>query len=272
MCAELGIPVRTIDDYLHDPLPTVRLLGVLGVNLPDQRVADARLASQKRQGLAVALLTDPHRLTHEAPGWQGMGVSYRGMWFLASQYISTVRPKGAFVEFGVYDGHTMTLAYHALKNVCSEFFAFDSFAGLGGTMASEATHFADGQYFANEETFRHSMRYAGAPDERVKTVPGFFSESLVGSTPHRYGVNDVSIVHVDTDIYEPALQALAFIEPALASGALILFDDYDQMAADDNRGERRALREWLDSGDGRFHVEPYRAYGTFCRSFIFHRR
>jgi O-methyltransferase len=57
--------------------------------------------------------------------------------------------------------------------------------------------------------------------------------------------------------------------PALVNGALILFDDYDHMAADNSRGERRALREWL--AETRYSAELYRSYNALSRAFIIHK-
>jgi hypothetical protein len=76
-------------------------------------------------------------------------------------------------------------------------------------------------------------------------------------------------IDINVDVYVPALQALCFITPAFVNGALVMFDDYDQMAADDNRGERRALREWL--AETGFRAELYRSYATFGRTFIIHK-
>lgn len=271
-CSRLGVKVVEIKEALAQAAQrSVGLVVLLAADAADQRVADTELAPCKQKGVPVALLSHPQRLSDSPPSWQQSGISYAGMWFLAAQYIRSIRPQGAYVEFGVYDGHTFTLAWQALRNVVKEFYAFDSFAGIGGAKESEATHFADGQYFANLETFQHSMRYTGADPDRVHAVEGFFSDTLTGKRPSDYGIYSASMVHIDTDVYAPAFEALKFIEPVLPQGALLLFDDYDQMASSNKKGERRAINEWLSDGEGAYSLEPYRSYGTFCRSFVFHR-
>lgn len=102
-------------------------------------------------------------------------------------------------------------------------------------------------------------------------MPGFFQETLRDRLPSELGIERASIVHIDVDVYELARLALEFISPALPQGALLLFDDYDHMAAANDRGERRAMREWL-AAHPEFEIEPYRAYGAVCRSFLVHRR
>jgi hypothetical protein len=81
----------------------------------------------------------------------------------------------------------------------------------------------------------------------------------------------VSVIHIDTDVYEPSLLALEFVAPALVQGSLLLLDDYDHLAASDAKGERRAVHEWLRNHP-EFDLEPYRNYAIFSRAFIVHRR
>jgi hypothetical protein len=107
-------------------------------------------------------------------------------------------------------------------------------------------------------------------ETRVRVVPGLFQDTLADHTPGDIGLTSLSIVHIDTDIYEPARLALEFVSPVLPQGALLLFDDYDQLAASNARGERRAVADWL-LAHPEFSLEPYRTYGTFCRAFLVHR-
>ena len=54
------------------------------------------------------------------------------------------------------------------------------------------------------------------------------------------------------------------------SGTLLLFDEYEQWCGDNNRGERRALREWL-AANPQFEVELYRRYTWGAAAFMVHR-
>jgi O-methyltransferase len=230
----------------------------------------AKFRSQYPADLPIVSCSCERRFT-AAPGVPaGIGVDYNGMFWLASNYINTVGRGGSYLEFGVFDGNTMTRAYHALHNVCDAFYAFDSFQGIGGALRSEKTHFVDGQYAASVETFRYNLRLNNVDEARVRIVPGFFQESLPNRKPSDFGITTASIVHIDTDVYEPARLALEFVSPALPQGALLMFDDYDQLAASNDKGERRAVKDWL-AAHPEFEIEPYRAYGAFCRSFLVHR-
>lgn len=221
-------------------------------------------------GVPLVACTPERRFASSPPVPEHFGIDYPGMFWLASEYIKTVKRGASYVEFGVFDGLTFTLACHALAGVCDTFYAFDSFRGISGTLGSERTHFKDGQYAASVETFRYNLRLSGVDEARVRVVPGLFQETLVGQAPADVGLTSASIVHVDTDVYEPARLALEFVTPVLPQGALLLFDDYDQLAASNDRGERKAVRDWL-AAHPEIEIEPYRAYGTFCRSFLVHR-
>ena len=109
------------------------------------------------------------------PLHQNTGVTYEGMFSLLGQYFQLAAPRaGAYCEFGVFDGRTFALAYHCLKDACGQFYAFDSFRGLKGTMCNER-QFGDGDYAANVGTFEYNLRWSAVPRRRVEIVPGFFN-------------------------------------------------------------------------------------------------
>ncbi|WP_171900826.1 class I SAM-dependent methyltransferase [Stappia indica] len=249
--------------------PTVVVL-VAG-SLAESRDGYSKLHEVKKTGVPVVFALAERTLTRSSPDWQKSGVQYEGMFYLASQYCATILPRrGAYCEFGVYDGRSFIMAGHALRNVCGKFFAYDSYQGIGGTLKEETTHFGNGMYEANVQTLHYNIEYSGLSDLNYQVIPGFFEKTLRNRTTRDDGIGPISVVHIDTDVYEPALLALEYVSPDLSNGALLMFDDFDQLAADNSLGERRALREWL-SNHPEYEVEPYRNYGIFCRSFIVHR-
>lgn len=227
-----------------------------------------RLVRAKEARCVVALALCDRRLQNQAPGWEGVGVTYGGIFRLAATYAESL-PRGSYAEFGVFDGHTFAIAFHALRNTCERFYAYDSYAGIRGAMESETGKYRDGDYFANFETFVANMRLAKVDLKRVTCVRGSFQETL-RKAPSEHQLGPVSVAHIDVDVYEPAKLALDYLSSVLQQGALVLFDDYDQMGASNQRGERRAIKEWL-AENPQFALEPYRNYATFGRSFIFDR-
>jgi hypothetical protein len=262
--------IRIVDSPAALTLDGVGVVAIIAEGLGPARLLNMQLTAPKDAGLPVVYCIPDRRLASQPPGWENTGLSYGGMFKIAATYLTTLKSRGSYVEFGVFDGHSIVLAFHALQNVCDTFYAFDSFRGIGGTLDSETTHFKDGQYYANPETLAYNLRFTGVDASRVKPVPGFFSDTIEGRHPSEFGISTASIVHIDTDVFEPALMALEFISPALPQGALLLFDDYDQLDASNHKGERRAVRAWLEAHP-EFEIEPYRVYGAVCRSFLVHR-
>ncbi len=215
---------------------------------------------------------DPWRpFDTQPPNAQDSGLSHAGMFSVLSSYCPVVKPSnGAYCEFGVFDGKTFALAFHALKHVCDRFYAFDSFQGLKGTMPTE-NHFTDGRWAANINTFEYNLQWAGVDTARVRTIPGFFQDTLQEKRIDDLGVEAITVALIDVDIYAPAALALEFIAPRLVQGSVLMFDDYDHLAASNDVGERRALREFLGRHP-EIEVEPYRNYGALSRSFLVHRR
>lgn len=264
--------VRLADLLDEDDPDDVGAIVLIAGSQPDARSAYRRMERFKDRGIPVVTLLPERRPTLRPPSWEGIGVTQPGMFRLAAAYARTIRPRmGSYCEFGVYDGHSFTAAGHALRDVCGQFVAFDSYRGIGGTTAEESDHFPDGAYSANVQTLHYNLRYSGLADLPVKVVAGFYEDTLRGRTAADDGIGPISVVHVDVDVYEPALLALRYVADGLSDGALLLFDDFDQIAARDDVGERRALREWLDERPD-VYVDPYRSYATFGRSFIVHRR
>lgn len=244
------------------------LVLLVAADSSDVRRQYATLRRRQREDIPLIMCMPERPIAIAKPKLEHSGVHYSGLMALAGMYLETVRPrKSAFCEFGTWDGRSFATAYHALSNVCGQFYAFDSFQGIGGTLDEEQTHFGDGQYSASLSTFEYNMRYSGVDMTRVKITKGFFEDSLTRDAPD---TGPVAIAHIDVDVYAPALSALNFLTPHLCQGALLLFDDFDHFAASNEMGERRALREWLATNP-EVEVEPYRAYGHTSRSFLVHK-
>lgn len=167
-------------------------------------------------------------------------------------YVSRSALRGHYVEFGTFWGRSFFPAYHRLKDwLDGSFYAFDSFKGISAPLPAEyeltGGDFAEGAYACNVQSFNAIAELCGAPRERLKIIPGFYSESLVGHDPINYGLQpkSISLCVVDCDLYQPTVEVLEFISPLLDDGALIYFDDWRLCRASPKVGERGAALEWL---------------------------
>jgi O-methyltransferase len=233
-----------------------------------------RCAPLQDRGVPVAVAGTRPIFTSPPPFFNQGDLTYAGMFHLAAQFARSVGVPGDYVEFGLFDGRTMTLAYHTLATTIPQLriIGFDTFAGITGTMPEEAARFPDGSYYANRATFDHNMAVARVDPNRLIVVEGDMRETLQDGVAlrARLGLTRCLVAHFDCDVYAAALAGLEFLTDVIDSGTLLLFDEYEQWGGDNNRGERRALREWL-AAHPEFEVELYRRYTWGAAAFMVHR-
>jgi len=220
----------------------------------------------------------------------------QGLFYKAGKFVAGAKIEGDYMEFGVYSGSSFALAFHSIQRAfrhsytlsiwnteqdCIErrklweklrFVAFDSFQGLPEPTGvdSLSRDFAEGKFANSKENFEKHITSKGVPLDRVRTVPGWFAETLNEETIKKYELKHVAIVHIDSDLYESAKLALGFITPLLVDGTVIIFDDWYHFKGNPNLGEQRALREWLSENPD-WIATQYQKDGIWRNSFILNR-
>ncbi|HZV33251.1 MAG TPA: TylF/MycF/NovP-related O-methyltransferase [Verrucomicrobiae bacterium] len=204
---------------------------------------------------------------------------------------------GDYVEFGAYRGDSIIQAYFAGLRVYEEiaagtwdhsfddssktrgyfqnawnelrFIAFDSFQGMPESGEVDSIHpvFPKGTYACSEADFRANLRKYGIADSKVVTVPGFFRDTLNDATAKRLGLKKIAMLHIDSDLYESARDALEFCTPFFVDGTVIIFDEWYQFYGNPDLGEQRAFREWI-AAHPEWIVTPFQKEGAFRNSFF----
>lgn len=99
-------------------------------------------------------------------------------------------------------------------------------------------------------------------------IKGFYSESLKNKEMlSEYSFISAAVVLIDCDLYEATLDVLDFIYDKLQVGTVVLFDDWNCFDADDKKGERRAVSEFLSKYSS-FKFENIGNYGWHGTSFV----
>lgn len=190
---------------------------------------------------------------------------------LAVRYITSINLEGDYFEFGVYRGSTFSSFYHLFKKHASErtMWAYDSFKGLPPIMKDDSwatdtiegsSSWSEGQYSCEVPEFFRFMTLWNVPESSIKIVPGFFKESLRNHDP----CVKAAIIWIDCDLYSSTVEVLEFIKPLLQEGTMILFDDF---GGTDVRGERRALKEFLERNPD-IEFTPYMKFHTKGQAFV----
>lgn len=180
---------------------------------------------------------------------------------------------GAYLEFGVYNGASMTCMLEALRRQGdrdTRLFGFDSFQGLPPSAATED----GGVWHAGQFRCPKSLaeeRIAAASDRpgRVTLVEGWFADTLAAGDI--YGIGRASIALIDSDTYSSAREALRFLAPLLTNPSIVMFDDWKLNDLDVKAmGEYRAFYEW-EALYPDLEWEKVQSYNRKSRTFILRR-
>lgn len=160
---------------------------------------------------------------------------------------------GDYYEFGVFKGYSL---WHAISvaQKCNltdmRFFGFDSFRGLPKPQGIDCTmdkEFYERQYACSKGSVIRNLNRKGVDWGRTQLIEGFFNESLNASTKTIYRMNKIAIALIDCDLYSSTTHVLDFIPDMIIDNSILMFDDWNCFNGDEERGQKRAFREFLEA-------------------------
>ena len=210
-----------------------------------------------------------------------------GVFNRAWGYIFTNQIYGDFLEFGVYKGGTLLASYKQYLNFrkwmdneilsnekwrvrqikdfhkCrSSFYGFDSFEGIPDNEES-STMFLEGTYFMSKKNVEKILIKNGIGLDELYLIKSYYSNLKDSQIPSK-----ACMIHIDCDLYESTIQALFLSKKSIQQGTIILFDDYNCFSSCNNKGERKAIREFTE--DTGIIFEPWFSYLYVGQAFICH--
>lgn len=252
------------------------------------RAIRSSVASVIRERVVRRLL--PHSVTADINRNDRVGALHR-----AWGHVFTSQLQGAYYEFGVYKGE----AFRASRQVYQTFFdwqqgqlvsdepwrrqvarpyaefrhhfyAFDTFEGMPDN--AEGNHnFTKGTFLCSLEEFSRLNRGVGIVEgPQVRYFMGTFAEVARRDRAIVETLQPAAIVNLDCDLYASARDALELVAPRLMQGTVLLVDDWNTFAARRDAGERKAIREFLQTHRG-WECEPWFAYHYSGQAFLLHR-
>ena len=183
---------------------------------------------------------------------------------------------GDYYEFGIFKGYLFFRAYRAGRTADragiqeTRFFGFDSFEGLSAPEGVDAGwRFQKGAYRSQyEKVTRELSRRGVRVGENAFLIKRFYSDVLGDEDAlAAYPFGKARVVTVDCDLYSSTRDALSFIGSYLQVGTVVLMDDWNCFDADEDRGQRLALREFLREHPG-VEVEQVDEFGCHGAVFI----
>jgi len=99
-------------------------------------------------------------------------------------------------------------------------------------------------------------------------VKGFYSESLTPKLADEFRSDGAraSLVSIDCNLDESYRDVLTWCDEFLQPGAIVYLDDFNTFRAQDDRGPRKAWREYRQSSVWNF--DTFVSVGYFGRSFV----
>jgi O-methyltransferase len=173
----------------------------------------------------------------------------------AVRYVLDQEIAGDIVECGVWRGGSSMMAALALreKHARRHLWLFDTFDGMPEPGEHDRTW--DGQPAADElaaapreagarttwayatlQDVQANMRRTSYPTDHITYVSGKVEDTIPAQAPRQ-----IAILRLDTDWYESTLHELEHLWPRLASGGVLIIDDYGHW-----QGARKAVDEFFD--------------------------
>ncbi len=174
-----------------------------------------------------------------------------------AEYLVGAQIEGDYCEFGVWQGTTFAHAWRTMGTLfpAMRFVAYDSFEGLPEPAGIDArdgytSHFYRAQFACSHADFIRNMRRARVDPARLKTVQGWFSDTLRGPAGATHGVDRIAVAWVDCDLYESTVPVLDYLTPRITEGSVVAFDDWRCYRNLPDHGQQRAVGEWLARNPG----------------------
>lgn len=189
---------------------------------------------------------------------------------MAFGYCANNKIKGDYAEFGIFKGHTTIEAWkaahrHGLSDM--NFWLFDSFEGLPEVTGNDSGGpFETGEFSFGRKDFERNLRQNNVDFRRVNIVPGFFDKTLSELKTDRV----FSVIWIDCDLYESTVPVLEWLTDKVVDGAVVCFDDWFTFSGKPDKGEQKAVAEWL-AKNPHISLMPYRDFHWAGKAFLFHK-
>lgn len=163
---------------------------------------------------------------------------------------------GDFVECGVWKGGSvmaMGLTLLQLHRQDRTLYLFDTFEGMPPAGEQDIDFhgrpahaiFDQVRCYASQEEVASAVHHIGYDSTKIRFVKGRVEETLPDCAPEV-----ISLLRLDTDWYESTRHELICLFPRLATGGVIIIDDYGHW-----RGAREATDEYMANNGVRMFLQ-----------------
>ena len=123
-----------------------------------------------------------------------------------------------YLEFGVFQGASISRVAELNKGATVRLFGFDSFEGLPHDWNAEKP----------KGTFGLGGRGPIVSDERIRFIKGWF-QNTVPAFVRDYEPQNRLWIHIDADLYGSAMTVLTLLNPYIHRGCILVFDEIEDL-------------------------------------------
>ena len=179
-------------------------------------------------------------------------------------YKKIINLPGEIVELGVFKGASLS-RFAIFRNIYEQnssrkIIGFDTFGKF------PETEFSDDKYFTklhnnisssiSKEDLLKSLSIRGL-SEGIELIKGNITHT-VPEYIKKFPELKISLLNLDTDVYEPAVVTLENLFPKVCKGGVVIFDNYAKVP-----GETKAVDDFLDKHQVKISKLPYSSTPCF---------
>lgn len=177
---------------------------------------------------------------------------------------------GDYLEFGVFNGASLSSAYSTAKNekLQIRFVGFDAFEGLPEESEGEDDGvWKKGFYTCSFEQMQICLKKTGINPGAIIWVKGWYNETLTKQLQEKEQFNP-GLVFIDCDTYSSSKAVLDFIGPLICAPTIICLDDWKLYDLDvKGMGEYKSFNEFIESHPNLIFTE-IASYNRKSKSFL----
>jgi hypothetical protein len=190
----------------------------------------------------------------------------------AASYVAKAGIAGDFVQCGVWKGGSamiVALTFLQFHSQQRNLFLYDTYEGMPDTGVHDAEYDAgpfhvamnittrlrgghSGIFYASLEEVRRNMQTTGYSEAHVYLVKGMVEETLPSRAPEQ-----ISLLHLDSDLYQSTYHELTHLYPRLTKGGVLIVDDYGTW-----KGSRKATDQYFEENGINMLLTPAGSTGA----------
>jgi len=165
---------------------------------------------------------------------------------------------GNVLEFGTFTGNSSIHLAQKMPN--QKIYTIDHFLGLEQTNKAVVEDWYEGAFALGRPEYIDIDNVPKSVEELKQKISPYKNLQLIESDVHKlehpdsYGIEQIGLVNIDVDIYEPTVSSLEFLTKCKWKEVFIRFDDWHGNETEYYEHERLAFVEWVTKYSYNYYI------------------